>query len=183
MPKPRRGNKRATKAAAPAAPVAAMEKLAVAEQATAPASPLEQAFAAVAAACKGVKTFEGAAATAVDAFNAETFAVETFLAVDGVTILKNELLCNKKNSVAREAGLKIVESLLAKWGEAGISVLITTAKAVLNLIGDKRSKAVRELRIMLNARRRYIVENELVLSCCKRAARIADLHLLLLPRV
>ena len=145
MPKPRRGNKRATTAAAPAAPVAAMEKLAVAEQAAAPASPLEQAFTAVAAACKGAKTFEGAAATAVDAFNAETLTVETFLAVDGVTILKNELLCNKKNSVAREAGLKIVESLIAKWGEAGVSVLITTAKAVLNLIGDKRSKAVREL--------------------------------------
>ena len=114
-------------------------------------SPEEQAVVnalnEIATACTGAKKFEGPSVAAVDAFKAslENFTIEQLVAVDASSIILESLLNQPKNFVARQAGVTVVQSIVEKFGEQIVSVLFDTIPVILQLVGDKKSGAVREL--------------------------------------
>ena len=114
-------------------------------------SPEEQAVVnalnEIATACTGAKKFEGPSVAAVDAFKTslENFTLEQLVAVDASTIILESLLNQPKNFVAREAGVTVVQSIVEKFGEQVVSLIFETIPVILQLVGDKKSGAVREL--------------------------------------
>ena len=89
------------------------------------------------AAREGAKAFAKAVAESDD-------GVKTLFEADGLTVLENDLLGNKKNPVARVGGLFVVEELATSAAASSAAPLLKAVFAkVLALASDKKEKAVR----------------------------------------